>query len=227
MGRPRSIAGVFSRIGKLLTMSNVDDDSANSQDWPEERMRVLLLAVTVEGGFIALAVAIGYFTATPPLTKFVWSATGVLEGVMATVPLAGAFYVVMRWPFGPLAGIKRFSEQVLRPMLRSCSVIDFLGIAVLAGLGEEMLFRGAVQGSLQHWMGLWLAVLISSVFFGLMHAVTALYAILAAIIGAFFGMVYWYTDNLLVVAIAHALYDILALLYLMRGPGSQVPLPHQ
>jgi hypothetical protein len=36
--------------------------------------------------------------------------------------------------------------------------------------------------------------------------------------------VYWYTDNLLVVALAHALYDFLALLYLMRGPGSQVPL---
>jgi len=78
---------------------------------------------------------------------------------------------------------------------------------------------------LQHWMGLWLAILISSAFFGLMHAVTATYAVLAAIIGAFFGLVYWYTDNLLVVVIAHALYDFLALLYLMRGPGSQVTQP--
>jgi hypothetical protein len=33
--------------------------------------------------------------------------------------------------------------------------------------------------------------------------------------------VWYYTDdNLLVVTIAHALYDFLALVYLMRGPGS-------
>jgi uncharacterized protein len=151
---------------------------------------------------------------------FHWSATGIAEGMAATLPLAGLFCVMVRWPVGPLARIKHFSEHVLRPMLRSCTVIDLLGISILAGLGEEMLFRGAVQGSLQQWLSLWLAVFISSVFFGLMHAITPTYALVAALIGVYFGVVWYWTDNLLVVTVAHALYDFLALLYLMRGPGS-------
>jgi membrane protease YdiL (CAAX protease family) len=100
-------------------------------------------------------------------------------------------------------------------------VLDLLGIAALAGLGEEMFFRGAVQGSLQHWVPFWAALVISSVFFGLMHAVTPTYALLAAGLGVYLGLVWYYTDNLLVVTLAHALYDFLALLYLMHGPGSQ------
>jgi uncharacterized protein len=203
-------------------MSQPDDDPANHKPWFDERLRILFLAVAVEGGFIVLALVIGWWTRTPPLLRFRWSAAGCAEGILATLPLLAGLYVVIRWPVGPLARIKHFSERILRPMLRSCTVIDLLGIAVLAGLGEEMLFRGAVQGSLQHRMDLWLAVLLSSVFFGLMHAVTPTYAVLAALIGVYFGLVWYYTDNLLVVSIAHALYDFLALLYLMRGPGSAI-----
>jgi membrane protease YdiL (CAAX protease family) len=202
-------------------MSQSDNDPSPHDSWLNERMRILLLAVAAEGGFIGLAYVIGWFTDTPPLLHFQWSALGALEGVAATLPLVVVFFVVMRWPVGPLARIKHFSERILRPMLRSCTLIDLLGISVLAGLGEEMFFRGAVQGSLQHyWVPFWVAVLISSVFFGLMHAVTPTYAILAAGISVYLGVVWYYTDNLLVVTIAHALYDFLALLYLMRGPGS-------
>jgi membrane protease YdiL (CAAX protease family) len=201
-------------------MSQPDDEPSTEPPWLNERLRILLLAVAVEGGFVVLAVVIGWFTDTPPVQRFCWSALGAMEGVSATLPLVGVFFVVIRWPVGPLARIKHFSEHILRPILRSCTVIDLLGISVLAGLGEEMFFRGAVQGSLQHWIPVWLAVVISSVFFGLMHAVTRTYVLLAAGISVYLGLVWYYTDNLLVVTIAHALYDFLALLYLMRGPGS-------
>jgi uncharacterized protein len=204
-------------------MSQPDDEPSTEPSWFNDRLRILLLAVAVEGGFIVLAVVIGWFTDTPPVHRFHWSGLGVLEGVAATLPLVGVFFIIIRWPVGPLARIKEFSERILRPMLRTCTVVDFLGIAALAGLGEEMFFRGAVQGSLQHWVPVWLAVLISSVFFGLMHAVTPTYALLAAGLSVYLGVVWHYTDNLLVVAIAHALYDFLALLYLMRGPGSWAP----
>jgi membrane protease YdiL (CAAX protease family) len=203
-------------------MQQSDDDPSTEQPWLDERHRVLFLIVGVEGGFIGLALLVGWFTDTPPLGSFKWSAFGALVGLAATVPLVALFYLVIRWPVGPLARIKQFSELILRPMLRSCTVIDLVGISVLAGLGEEMFFRAALQGSLQHWLAVWLAVLISSVFFGLLHAVTPTYALLAGCIGVYLGVVWYYTDNLLVVTIAHALYDFLALLYLMRGPGSDV-----
>ena len=206
-------------------MSQPDDEPPGEQSWLNERLRVLLLAVAVEGGFIVLAVVIGWFTDTPPVRQFRWSARGAVEGVAATLPLLAVFFVIIRWPVGPLGRIKQFGEHILRPMLRSCTVIDLLGIAALAGLGEEMFFRGAVQGSLQHWVPFWAALLISSVFFGLMHTVTPTYALLAAGLGLYLGVVWYYTDNLLVVTLAHALYDFLALLYLMRGPGSLPETP--
>ncbi len=137
---------------------------------------------------------------------------------MATLPLLGLFYVVLRWPVGPLRRIKEFSANVLRPLLRSCTAIDLLGLSVLAGLGEEMLFRAVLQGMLLHWLSLWVAVLVSGVLFGLLHAVTPTYALLlAGAIGVYLGRVWYWTDNLLVVTVAHALYDFLALLYLTRG----------
>ena len=207
-----------------IPMSEPDDDPATEESWLDERLRVLLLAIGVEGGFIVMAWVLGWWTDTSPLARFRWSLLDALIGVLATLPLIGLFFVLLRWPVGPLGRIKLFSETVLRPMLRSCTAIDLLGISVLAGLGEEMLFRGVVQGSMQHWLPVWSAVLLASVLFGLLHAITPTYALLATAIGAYFGVLWYYTDNLLVVMIAHALYDFLALLYLMRGPGSQVLL---
>ncbi len=193
------------------------DDPVPPPIWPDERHRVLLLAVAVEGSFIGGAYFVGWMTDTPPLGSWTWSVVGVLEGVLATLPLLGLLYVVLRWPVGPLRRIKEFSERVLRPLLRSCTVIDLLGLSLLAGLGEEMLFRAALQGMLLHWMSVWVAVLVSGVLFGLLHAVTPTYALLAGAIGVYLGLVWYWTDNLLVVTVVHALYDFLALLYLTRG----------
>jgi uncharacterized protein len=49
--------------------------------------------------------------------------------------------------------------------------------------------------------------------FGLLHAVTPLYAILATIASVYFGAIYIVTDNLAVPISCHAVYDIGALLY--------------
>src|SRR5690349_16683015 len=117
-----------------MPMSQPDDEPSTEPSWFNDRLRILLLAVAVQGGFIVLAVLIGWFTDTPPVHRFHWSALGVLEGVAATLPLVGVFFIIIRWPVGPLARIKEFSERILRPMLRTCTVVDFLGIAALAGL---------------------------------------------------------------------------------------------
>jgi membrane protease YdiL (CAAX protease family) len=198
-----------------------------SEEPPEElssRQAVVLMAVAVEGGLILLAWALGWLLGQPPLRHFSWDAGAALDGVLAAVPMLLLFLAMVRWPVGPLRRIKDFSEQVLRPLLAPCGVLDMLGISVLAGLGEEMLFRGVLQGAFVRWLPPWLAVVLASTLFGLLHAVTASYAALAAVMGAYLGWLYLHADNLLAPAVTHALYDFLALLYLLRGPGSdQVP----
>jgi membrane protease YdiL (CAAX protease family) len=203
----------------------MSDEPDETESQEPSREGVLLLAVLVEGGLIVLALTLGWMLDNPALRSFKWDLLDALKGLAAAVPLVLVFLAMSRWPVGPVAGIKRFSEEVLRPLLWPCTVVDLLGIAVLAGLGEEMLFRGVIQGYSSRHLPSWAALILASVLFGLLHAVTTFYALLAIGAGFYLGWLWQATDNLLVPAICHAVYDSLALLYLMRGPGSDVLPP--
>jgi membrane protease YdiL (CAAX protease family) len=115
--------------------------------------------------------------------------------------------------------VKRFSVEVLCPALAPCTAVDLVGIAALAGLGEEALFRGVLQGAFTLWWGFGPALAAASLLFGMAHAVTPAYAVLAALMGAYLGWAWYATENLLVPVLIHALYDLAVLLYLLRGPG--------
>jgi membrane protease YdiL (CAAX protease family) len=197
----------------------MDDDV--QPDAPADGPRtIVLLAILVEGGLIVVAWLLGWLLGQPPLRTFAWDYAGALWGLAGTLPMALLFLLILRWPVGPLRPIRRFSEEVLRPMLAPCSVLDLLGISVLAGLGEEMLFRGVLQAYFSQWAGPWAGLALASVLFGLMHFITFTYAVLAALMGAYLGAVWYWTGNLLPPVLMHALYDFLVLLYLLRGPGS-------
>ncbi len=194
----------------------------------EQRRTVVLLAILVEGGLLAIASLLGWMIDQPPLLHFAWTYQGVLWGVAATVPVVALFFLCQRWPIGPLKRIRMFSEQVIRPLLAPCSLLDLLGISVLAGMGEEMLFRGVLQAAFTGWFNVWVGVIVASLLFGGLHAITLTYAILAAVMGAYLGCVWLYADhNLLVVIIAHALYDFVVLLWLLHGPGAADALAAQ
>lgn len=188
------------------------------------RQTVVLLAILVEGGLLAGASLLGWMLDQPPLRFFAWSWQGLLWGVVAVLPLLMLFFLFLRWPIGPLRRIQRFTDEVVRPLLAPCSLIDLLGISLLAGLGEELLFRGVVQEAFKTWFTLWVGIAVASVLFGLMHAITFTYAVLAALMGAYLGFVFAYTDNLLVVILTHALYDFVVLVWLLRGPGADAAL---
>jgi membrane protease YdiL (CAAX protease family) len=88
-------------------------------------------------------------------------------------------------------------------------------LGVVAGFGEEMLFRGVLQYELASSLdfGSILAVGASSLVFGALHAVTPLYALLATLASVFFGLLYQGYDNLAVPISTHAVYDVGALLW--------------
>ncbi len=190
-------------------------------DAAAQRHTVVLLAVLIEGGLLAAASLLGWIIDQPPLRYFAWTPAAALWGVAATVPLVVLFFLFLRWPIGPLRRIQHFSEQVIRPLLAPCTLLDLLGIAVLAGLGEEMLFRGVLQEAFTGWFNVWVGVVVASLLFGVLHSITPTYAMLAGLMGAYLGGIFLYADhNLLVVIIVHALYDFVVLLWLLRGPGA-------
>jgi len=172
---------------------------------------------------IVLAWGLGWLLGQPPLDALSWDAGAALWGALAAVPMLVLFLAVVRWPVGPFRPIQAFSDQVIRPLFASCSGLDLLGISVLAGLGEELLFRGVLQGVFARWMHPVAAVALAGALFGVLHAVTVGYAVLAALMGAYLGWLFLETGNLLAPVVTHALYDFLVLLYLLRGPGSELP----
>ena len=93
-------------------------------------------------------------------------------------------------------------------------------ISALAGLGEEMLFRGVIQQGVADWVGgqygVWFGLAVAAILFGLAHHITFTYALLAGLIGLYLGGMWLLRDNLLLPIITHAMYDFIALTYLVR-----------
>ncbi|MGO8929330.1 MAG: lysostaphin resistance A-like protein [Limisphaerales bacterium] len=105
---------------------------------------------------------------------------------------------------------------MLRPLFGHWSVLQLLVISVIAGISEEAFFRGAIQGSLADRVHVIVAVVLTSALFGAFHLLTWTYAIIAAFIGAYLGLLWIGTGNLLTPMITHAVYDFLALMYFLR-----------
>jgi membrane protease YdiL (CAAX protease family) len=118
-----------------------------------------------------------------------------------------------------LIRIRRLCEEAIRPLFAACSLAELALICALAGLGEELLFRGVLQTAFSNELGMPAGVALASLIFGLLHALTPTYAMLATLLGIYLGVIWLLCDSLLVVSVAHGLYDFIALVYLTRGPA--------
>jgi len=108
---------------------------------------------------------------------------------------------------------------------------------LLIGPGEELLFRGLVQGRLRQTFGPAIAIGLATFVFAIIHYPSLsgsatgqlIYVAIISVPGLIFGVAYEYTDNLVVPALIHGLYNatLFALLYVAlrfapesMGPGT-------
>ncbi len=91
-------------------------------------------------------------------------------------------------------------------------------LSALAGVGEELLFRGAIQGGLAQHVPEVVAIVAASVLFGLVHYLSFTYFIVATGLGLVLGTAYMLTDSLVLVMVWHGVYDMMALYCLRRFP---------
>lgn len=107
-------------------------------------------------------------------------------------------------------------QEVLLPLFRESGLRGVAALAVLAGVGEELLFRGVLQEGLTRPLGTAAGLAMASALFGAVHWITSAYALIAAGMGLYLGGLYLWTGNLLVPMIAHALYDFIALCHYLK-----------
>jgi predicted enzyme related to lactoylglutathione lyase/membrane protease YdiL (CAAX protease family) len=191
--------------------------------------RLLVAGVASECALLALAFAIGWFAGVPPFERLRLDFGAVGYGIAAAVPLLGVLRWCLRTEWGPVRRLVTLVEEQLTPYLAGASAGGIVLLSLMAGIGEETLFRGVLQTGLAGWLPVWAAVGIAALLFGVAHWLTMSYAVLAGLIGGYLGVVFLVTDNLLVPAVAHALYDVVALSVLagLKPPHQRLDPPHQ
>lgn len=185
---------------------------------PPDRRVFLKTATYFESGLVLAAYLAGWLAGVDPLAdlRFDWAALGF--GVAGTVPLSLLFLAAYRLPSDGLRTIRRLLVERLGPFLDACRWTDLLYLGLLAGVTEEILFRGLLQPLLESRWG-WAAGLAgSNLLFALAHCATPLYALLAGLTGVYLGLSLDFGGerNLLTPVAIHALYDFLAFLAVAR-----------
>ena len=182
---------------------------------PPQAMLSKMLGFELALGVVALALA--WVFSVPLLVAFSgpWL-QAVTWGIFATVPLL----LMMVWfEFSRAAWVRElraYVDQVLKPLFDGISPAGIFLIALFAGVFEELLFRGVIQTALEGPLGLWPALLLASILFGLAHAMTRAYFIVTTLMGIYLGGLYVWTDQLMVPILAHFLYDWAVLTWLLR-----------
>ncbi len=173
-----------------------------------KRYEFLAIAVFFESSLMGVAGVLGWWFRVDPVARLHVDGHAALWGIAGAIPLFLLFLLSSRYPVGPLRKIKDLLLEMLGPSLAACRWYDLLLVAAVAGLSEELLFRGALQPLLGP---IW-----SNVLFGLAHAVTPSYAVLAGVVGGYLAWQFSASDNLLTPIVTHALYDFLAFLVVAR-----------
>jgi len=183
---------------------------------PKTRAEVITLSILVEGGLILAAYPLGWLLGIHPLSSFNLNWHDSWIGMVATLPLLPIFLIMIHGPIPFLGKLKSISKDTIRPMMRRCTIPDLIGISVLAGVGEEMVFRGVLQTWLAQDSPSWAAIVAASLSFGMMHSMSRSYFVLASLVGAYLGFLFVWTGNLITPILVHCLYDSFALYYLTR-----------
>lgn len=173
-------------------------------------------AVAAELSLLAVAAGLNWVWPWLKPGVIAWDPKEAALGLLAAGPLLAGFGWTLRSAWPPLTQIRHFLDTAGRQLLGRWAVWQLGLIAALAGVCEETLFRGALQGGLSPKLGTVGAVAVASLLFGLCHAVNRPYAVAATLLGAWLGGLYALTGNLLAPMLTHAVYDFVALLWFLR-----------
>ena len=98
-------------------------------------------------------------------------------------------------------------------------VLNLIFVAVFAGVGEELFFRGILQRLfIKVFKNAWAGIIVTAVLFSAIHL--QFYGFFPRLIlGILLGLIYWYSGSLWPAIFAHFAYDALAIVVIYFNPA--------
>lgn len=197
----------------------------------------LTLSTLLQQGLVFGSIAVGYLwlrdldlgwigVSRPDLKGVLWIGAGWIGAFVAVIVL---LIIVL------LLGLEPGQNQIQGVVAENPDLIPVLIVLtiVLIGPGEELLFRGIVQGSLRERFGPAVAITLASIIFAAAHVgsltgslgsriVTIGVLLVPALV---FGTAYERTNNLVVPALIHGLYNatLFSITYVGIKYGPETP----
>lgn len=176
-------------------------------------------ACVFEAALVLVAFILGWIAGIDPFEHLFFSSAAAAYGIIGTIPLLLLFVALEQIEEESFKKIRRLLLDTLGANLYQQHWSALFLLASIAGIAEEFLFRGVIQPWMETSWGLSAGLIASNIIFGLVHAVTPLYAVLAFLVGIYLGLALDFGGirNLTIPIIIHGLYDFLAFVMLMRA----------
>lgn len=193
-------------------------DDKEPEYWPEGTTpaKAMAMLLVPQAAFVVLAFVVHIWSGVWPLERFAVTVQGLFLGIVAAIGLIAIVYgtrplLPKIWEDLDYRASRLFAQA---PFALNWPMIILL--SAVAGIGEEIVFRGALQVWLETVSPVWFAIIAQAVIFAALHPISRAYVVYVLLIGLALGVIYVVTGNLLVTMIAHFLYDVFALERLRR-----------
>ncbi|MEO1252431.1 MAG: CPBP family intramembrane glutamic endopeptidase [Pseudomonadota bacterium] len=183
----------------------------------EDSIRLFAIALGGTALLGVIAYGLSILFGTPLAPQFKLTLRDALIGAGAAIPMIALLYVFMKTEHPQIAAFRESQIEFFANIGFEFTPVRILLMSLFAGVFEELLFRGVLQSGIDKIAPVAVAIIASNILFGVLHWRTALYALIAGVIGAWLGLIFWLTGNLLAPMIAHGFYDLVALAVTARA----------
>jgi membrane protease YdiL (CAAX protease family) len=177
-----------------------DDTNAPTVDRISRR-QFLRLSLWLTIGLVLLAFVVSSLFGKTGVWRWLqpadlWTWYTAISGGLAAALGATTATLVLNWR--PLQAIARRLMELVK--WEDFARLDYLTVAAMAALGEELLFRGTLQPLI--------GLLPAAAIFGLLHATAVAHVVLAGLLGVFLGWLFEWSDSLWSPIVAHLMIDL-------------------
>ncbi len=182
---------------------------------------IVLTAFIFESLLVGAALALAAFAGRPLQIRP--SADAFLLGAAAALPLLLSNLTLLAWSrrYNFWRTLQQFTDEVVYPFCAELTLPYALLVALLAGIGEELFFRGALNTTFIEAFGLYGGTIHSSVIFAFCHFLGRSWRyfsvfVLYSLFGIYFSLITMLSMNLFPAIVCHVIYDFLAITWLRR-----------